>query len=254
MLMKSMPWAVPMVLRSPEGEGGSAGGSGEGGEGSAGAAGDKGGGAGDKSGTQVPLAKHKEILDKLHAQNEEFTKVKNELQALKDAEKTRNDKSAADKGDFKSLYESALNEKKDLQGRFDQFKKDVINTSRYEALEKKLKSEGLKEGGGSVIDFADFEKMPFETTSKGRIIVHGVDEMAATLKKNYPYLFGSKPTSNINTGGGAGGGGDEGGGDETVTAAQVLEAEDAAKKDPKLKPAYEAKYRKYLEQQKQTRL
>lgn len=249
--MKCMLWAVPMVLMSPEGEGGGAGGSSEGANGGAGGDGDKGGGEGDKTLKTIPLETHKALLDKFHAQNEELKALNASVQKIKDEEKARSTKTNEDKGDFKSLYESTKQELTDFKQKHDQFKLDVINTSRYAALESALKTAGLKQGGETVIDFADMEKMPFETTSRGRILVHGAEEMADALKKQYPYLFG-KPVDKINTGGGAGAGG--GGGDDKVTALAVLEAEDAARKDPKKKGDYEAVYRRYVEQQKQTRI
>lgn len=250
MFMKLQPWAVPAVLRSPEGDGGGTGGSGEGGGGGTGDDGDKGGGGGDKNSKMVPLADHKALLDKFHETGNALKTVQAELKALKDAETSRKTKDSEDKGDFKNLYEQTKTEKAELQTKFETFKKDVVNTNRYHTLESALKGAGLKTGSENVIDFADFEKMPIETTSKGRIIVHGVEEMVDHLKKNYPFAFDAKKVSNVNAGGGAGGGRDDGGGTE-ITAADVLQAESEAKKDPKKMDAYHELYKRFAQQRAQ---
>lgn len=254
MLMKSMPWAVPAVLRSPEGAEGSAGGSNDGGTGGAGGGG-QGDGGGDKSSKSVPLDTHKALLDKFHetanslkATNVELEKLKGELANVR----TKGDE---DKGDFKKLYEQTKQEKAELQTRFEGFKKDVINTQRYNALTSALKSAGLKDGSESVIDFADFEKMPIETTSKGRILVHGVEETVADLKQKYAFAFEGKKPQIVNSGGGAGGGN---GGSGEVSISEVLAAEDAWRQNPKdaeKRDAYYGLHKRYSEQKalKQTR-
>lgn len=249
MFKKSMPWAVPMVLRSPDGAGGGAGGSGDGGGGGTGDGGDKGGDGGDKSAKSVPLDTHKALLDKYHesanslkATNAELEKLRSEMANLK----TKGDE---DKGDFKKLYEQTKQEKSDLQTRFDSFKKDVINTQRYSAMESALKVAGLKQGSESVIDFMDFEKLPIETTSKGRILVHGVEEAVTDLKQKYSFAFDVKKTTTVNGGGGAGVGG--GGGSGEVSIADVMAAEDAWRAKPgdrELRQTYESLHRKYAEQ------
>jgi len=253
---KSMPWAVPVVLRSPEGDGSGAGGSGENGGGGTGGGGDKGGEGGDKSAKSVPLDTHKAVLDKFHetantlkATNAELEKLKGELASLKT-------KGSEDKGDFKQLYEQTKQEKAELQTRLDTFKKDVVNTQRFAALEAGLKAAGLKQGNENVIDFADLEKLPIETTSKGRILVHGVEEAVTDLKSKYSFAFEPKKMSNVNGGGGAGSG--SSGGDGEVSVEDVLAAENASRAKPgdrALRDAYYSLHKKYVDQKvaKQTR-
>lgn len=207
MLIKGLFGAVPQRLLYPEGDAGGAGGGGEGG-GAAGSDGGSGGEGGDKA---VDLKTHKAVLDKYHNTNNELKKLQGDFEKLKNEMKSKNDQSSADKGDFKSLYETLKTEKEQLQSKFNEYRNAAINTRRAEALEAELKKQGLKPGNESVIDFADFEQMPHELTSRGRILVHGVEETAQKLKEKYSFAFGTKETPRINNGGTGGGGtGDSG--------------------------------------------
>lgn len=224
-MMLRQAWEVPMLKRAPEGDAGGTGGGGEGGD--PGGGGSGGGTPDDKSKQQVPLATHKEVLDKFHAANGQLKTLAAEVETLKQAAKTRDTKTGEDKGDFKPLYETLKTEHETLKGTHEKFKQSVFNTARLTALEAELKKQGLKAGNESVVDFADLEKMPHETTSRGRILVHGVEEMAADLKKRYDFAFGKPANPKINSGGGNDGGGK--GDDETdystLTAEYMVQLE-----------------------------
>ncbi len=234
MLVK-MPWAVPMVLRSPEGDAGGAGGGGSGGAGD-----DQSGNSGsqDDKSKVVPLSTHKETLEKFHSTNTKLKETETKLSQLQqEFEKIKNDKANANRenlensGNFKELYTQVKSENETLKNQNAEFKKSVFNNERIRTLESELKAIGLKPGNESVIDFAELEKMPVEATSRGRILVHGAKEIAADLQKKYGFAFGKPTPPKIN---GGGGGDDEAVhseiSDDTLTAAYMVEMET---KDPK---------------------
>lgn len=178
---------------------------------------------------------------------EDFDKVKNEASVFKTkateletklnalTEQITNDKkkSIEDKGDFKSLYETVKGEKEALQTKYSDFQKTVFNSEKLKSLETELKKRGLKVGSEAITDMADLSKMPHELTTMGRILVHGVEEVANDLEKKYGFAFskGNPPVIN-------GGGGGDGGGGEDLTPQYMVELET---KDPK-------KYRELLPQ------
>jgi hypothetical protein len=245
MLIKGLFGAVPHRLLKPDDDGaGGAGGGGSGGTG--GDNGEGGNGGGDNTGT-VDLKTHKAILDKYHAQNADTKKKEAEIERLRNELKSKSNQDSTDKGDFKSLYERTKADNETLQAKFTEYRDAAVNTRRGEALEAELKKLGLKAGNESVIDFADFEEMPHELTSRGRILVHGVEEAARKLKEKYSFAFETKTTPRINSGGAGGGSGNNGAGagdgteftDDQLTTDFMLEME---KKDRamyrKLMPRY----------------
>jgi hypothetical protein len=228
-------WAVPMVLMSPEGDGGGTGGTG----GSTGSA----GGDGDPATKVVPLDVHKRTLDEVHATKGQLKTVADQLAAVQNELNSIKTKGAESSGDFKSLYDQKSQELEQLKTTHGDFKKSVFNNERLRSLEAELKSRGLKSGNESLVDFADLEKMPNEITSRGRILVHGVKEVANELEQKYSFAFEKPKPPNVNGGGGNNGTGENTG--EELTATMMVELET---KDPK---RYRELYPKYLEQWKQ---
>lgn len=219
-------------LRCPEGD--SAGGAGSG------AAGGAPNGDGDQNQSQktVSIEDHQRALQDLHKFKEDSRKSKDALAALQNEVATLRTKGAEEKGDFKSLYEQKNQELIAERQKAQEFKTSVLATQKIQTLEGTLKKLGLKPGSESVMDFADLEKMPHELTSKGRILVHGADELAADLKKNYPFAFSAPPPPDFN---GGGGGDNTLAGDSELTAEYMVELET---KDP---AKYKQLFPRYVE-------
>ncbi len=224
--------AVPMILRSPEGDTGSAGGSGGSGAG--------GSGEGDPASKQVPLDTYKKALDQVHETKNQLKSVSDQMTALQTELNTLKTKGKESSGDYKGLYEQKNQEFETLKQTHDGFKKSVFNNERMRSLENELKTRGLKEGSESIIDFADLEKMPYEVTSRGRILVNGVKEIANDLESKYSFAFSKTPAPKINSGGGSGGTEEVNGEELTAEYMTKLEVTDKAK--------YKELFPKYLEQ------
>lgn len=226
------PGAVPMWL-SPEGDGG-AGGGGEG---------DKGG---DQAPKTVPLTEHKKALDDMHVAKTQVKELSDKLNTMQTELASIKTKKSEENGDFKALYEQTRSEKEALSKTHTDFKASVYNNERIRALETELKKRGLKEGAETVLDFADLEKLPYELTSRGRILVHGVEEQAAELEKKYDYAFSKQKAPPVNSGGGAAGDAVE---DSQLTAAYMTELEvKDNKKYREILPRYLAAYKKRTSQ------
>ncbi len=216
------------------------------------------GGTGNQSGAQegqnnggdqnqpktVPLADHKKMLDEMHVAKNQAKLFQSEIENLKTQLQSIKTKGAESSGDYKSLYEQATAAKTEIESKFNDFRSNVYNDKRIEAVESVLKQRGLKESAKSVLDFIDLDKLPVELTSRGRILVHGVEEQATELQKKYEFAFAKGDAPNINNGGGASGAGVE---DSSLTAQYMTDLE---KSDPKkyreLMPRYLAAYKKRI--------
>lgn len=218
------------VMMSPEGDGGAG-------------AGGEGGGAtgGDPNAKTVPLDQYKKALDEMHSAKETLKNTSTQLETLKSEIETIKTSKAKESGDFKSLYEKTLQDKADLEKRHNDFRSAVIQDKRLGILESELRKRGLKQGSESIMDLADLEKMPFETTNKGRFLIHGADQVAADLETKYSAAFDKGKSPVINTGGGNGGGG--AGAELTADYMVELEAKDP-KKYRELMPKYLEQYQK----------
>lgn len=225
-------WAVPMLLMAPNGDGGGAGGGG----------GDGGGAPNPDPGKTVPLADHKKALDEMHSTKETLKQTNAKLETLEATLKKIETDKAASAGDYKSLYEGVVKDKADVEKKFNDFKGAVVQDKRLGVLEGELRKLGLKDGSEGIMDLADINKLPFETTNKGRFLINGADQLAKELETKYPAAFDKGKPAKINTGGGNNGTEPDVTGD--LTADYMVELET---KDPK---KYRELFPKYLEQRK----
>jgi len=242
MLIKT--WAVPMFLQDQANPDGGAGGAG-GGAGGDPKTGEGKAGGDDPSQKMIPLSQHKELLDKFHEGNTKLKQLSDELEAIKLKQKSDFEKGAADKGDFKGLYEATKAEAEQLKEQYGKFKQTVFQNEKMRAVEAELRKLGMKQGAEAVMDLADYDMLQPEVTNKGRILIHGADKVAETLKQKYGFAFEGKKVENVNGGGGRDIGGSDPG---ELTAEYMIDLE---VKDPKkYKELYPRFVQQYRERQK----
>lgn len=188
----------------------------------------------------VPLAEFDKIKNEANVFKTKASELETKLNALTDQINNDKKKSIEDKGDFKSLYETVKGEKDALQQKYSKFQSDVFNSEKIKSLESELKKRGLKAGSEAITDMADLSKMPHELTTMGRILVHGVEEVANDLEKKYSFAFSKGDPPKFNGAGGA-----DGGPPTDLTPQYMIELE---VKDPK---KYAEILPMYLKQRKQ---
>lgn len=86
-------------------------------------------------------------------------------------------------------------EAEDFRKKYDGLSKAVVESKKYEVL----KTEAMKSGINSIsladLELLDFPELEIETTSQGKIIVHGADRAISNLKTLRPHWFSAKPAS-----------------------------------------------------------
>ncbi len=122
--------------------------------------------------TQADMFKHKQEAEALRT---ELSDLK--LNSLKNAE------------NWKEVAQVKESEAQAAKARLAQLEKALIDDKKYGAIKTEALAQGLILGAVEDIEKLDFPEALVETTSEGRIMVHGVKEAVLRLKTQKPFYF-----------------------------------------------------------------
>lgn len=143
--------------------------------------------------------------------------------------KAKADRLAKEVDTWKSKYEKA--------------NEGFVYSEKYRAVFGELKKLGLRDDAEDILEYEDLADIEVETTSKGRVEVHGAKDWASSFFNKRKYLFDPKKTVKVNSADGRNTGGSSD--SEKITPSMVVEAEKLAKKTGK--PEHKADYQKKLD-------
>lgn len=215
---------------------GAAGGDNSGGEGTA--SGQTTNGGGTTAGETVTRAEFERVQRDMH-------KYKTAAKELQDKAKADNDaKLKADKK-WEDLATQRETEAAEAKAEALKLKNSYLNEKKFSAIHAKALALGLREEAASDLEMLDLEKLEVETTNTGKISVLGVDKYVERLKATKPHWFGDLKTPTVDSKGRK-----ITESSDTVSVAQLVEAEKAAKKSGKLedRTKYQEIHKKYQQQ------
>lgn len=133
-------------------------------------------------------------------------KYKRELQAERDAKaelerklKQQEEDKLKTTNNYKKLYEQTLEEKKKVEGDFNELRGVIVEDRKFSAIKDAALKAGMRPEAVNDLRLFDSSDVILETTSEGNVNVLGAELMVENLKKKRPYLFtttGAPPVNN----------------------------------------------------------
>jgi hypothetical protein len=233
---------VRFFKMAPEGDNGSAGGASGGAAGNAGAgnANDKGGAGGNAGSRTINPDDHDRALADLHKYKGKATELEQRLTAIERERENEKTRKLQEQGEFKTLAEQYQKERDDAKKEADTLKSAYVDDKKFDKVRAACEKLGLRSEAIADLEMLDLNGVSVETTSTGKIIVHGADKFAEAVKAKKPHWFTGPKAPNVDTNGTRVLDGSAGG---TVTARDLLNAETEGKKSGDM-----SKYRKLFAQ------
>ncbi len=176
----------------------------------------------------------------LKAALDELNNVKSELSKLKEG-------SLQSQNNYKQLWETTKQKLEEVESEKTNLLHSLEYTKKYDEVKTQAIKFGIRSEALDDLDRLELDALEVERTDKGRIVVQGADLFVENLKKTKPHWFETKKTPGFNSGGtqGAGSSG-------TVTAQDVIQAENKFKKSgkPEDKKAYNDIFQAYMKNRK----
>lgn len=148
------------------------------------------------------------------------------------------EKKLQETSDYKTLWENEKRSREESEGKLEKLRTGWHFNEKINAIKNECLKLGLRPEAEADLELLPLDGAVIETTSQGRVLVNGADQVAQEIKKKKPYWFKSADVPRVNAGG-AGGKVDT---TTELTAAKMVELE---KKDPK---KYRELMPKFLEQ------
>lgn len=135
---------------------------------------------------------HEKALSDLH-------KFKKEAQDLKEKMRAEETRKLTETQQFKTLWENEQKASQDLKSNLDKTMSAFIDDKKSSALRDECVKLGLRAEAVADLDMVDLSGLKHETTSLGRVNIHGSKEAAERLKQLKPHWFGPGKGARVNT-------------------------------------------------------
>lgn len=210
--------------------------------------------SGDDKNEFVPKSAYEGVTKDLHKYKTRSKETERKLQETEQSlAETRERLTALEgkgsdgKNDYKSLAEKWKSKATENEQKLAKVQEGFIYSEKHRAVYGELKKLGLRDEAERLLEYEVFKDLEIETTSKGRVEVHGAKEWAGEFYNKNKFLFEPKKSPGVNSTDGRGG---SSGDSDKITPAMVVEAEKKSKKSgkPEDAQAYKEIYSKYLKQ------
>ncbi len=170
----------------------------------------------------VPIESYNGVKADMHRFKAEKQKLEDELKAVKEKEMKEKDQ-------WKEFGTTKEKEANDWKQKHDQLHNNLFEGAKLSKVKEEAIKLGLREEAVDDLELMDFKDVVVETTSRGKINVHGAKSAAEKIKQTKPHWFTAPGAPNINNRQpGVNANGD--GGATKVTIADMNKAELAAQK------------------------
>ena len=130
----------------------------------------------------------KRVKDDLFKQKQRAQELEDENKRLKE-EKLRASKN------WEEIAKMREQEAQEAKTRLKGYEDALVEKEKIMALRAEAIKAGIHQNSISDLDLLDFPEIDIETTSNGKIIVHGAAQAVAALKQKRPHWFTAKPAS-----------------------------------------------------------
>lgn len=183
---------------------------------------------------------HDRAVNDMMKYKKELSSVQRELEELREAKRSQEADELKKKGLDKELAEKLQQELNKEREENKKLKTTIFSNQKYQTILGAAKAAGLLQEAESDLEMLDLDDLSTELTTKGRVLVHGVDEYVEKIKKTKPHWFKGNSTVKFNSGGT--------GNDQTTTEDMPLKDIMALKYKDKKK--YDEELQKYLKRTK----
>ena len=134
----------------------------------------------------------KEIFDRYKS---DVFKYKTKVEALEKELEDKKLQSLKNSQNWEEIAKLKEQEAEEAKQDRDRLKQAVMDREKHSALRQEALKSGINPASIPDLELLDFAEISLETTSQGKIIVHGADKAIQNLKMLRPHWFHSKPTT-----------------------------------------------------------
>lgn len=151
----------------------------------------------DQAPARGATAFYKEQAAKLKRQIEE---MQGQMGQYKSQIEMKEEERLREQNKWQELAEKYKNERDKAHNDYNQFKGSMVEYQKLNAVRQAALKAGIVEASLDDLELMNLDDVEIETTSSGRLMVHGQDDFVEKLKEMRPHWFKANRPPNINNG------------------------------------------------------
>jgi len=142
----------------------------------------------------VPVEDHQRALRDMHAFKSQKKELEKKVQELEIT-------NLEQKEDWKATSEVHKKRAEEFENKYSGLKDSIFDNEKYNAIRNLALKAGIREEAEDDLSLVKLSGVEVESTSEGRMIVHGADTFVEKLKQQKPHWFKSNDVPKFNSGG-----------------------------------------------------